>query len=278
MFDYAVGGTPTQSVQMNTNLANSWQWNLTTEIAPFRNAKLEIGYVGLRGIHLATYVDIDQLPPQNRLAWITRKAGDNANNLFPFGALYGGAPKAMYQWAHLGDSVYHSLQTMFSLKMSRNSIWQTSYTFSKNIANTETDYPNNQDGIADLYNPRASRGLSNFDRTNVFSSSLVYNLPGLEGRNGFMKGVAGGWETSTVVSVATGNALTITGGLQGTCLTALDTTTNPPTCPTQTVGSDPWGAVGNGAFTNLSVRPLMTGESCFSGNKLQYINPAAFTM
>jgi len=273
MFDYAVGGTPTQSVQMNTNLANSWQWNLTTEIAPFRNAKLEIGYVGLRGIHLATYVDIDQLPPQNRLAWITRKAGDNANNLFPFGALYGGAPKAMYQWAHLGDSVYHSLQTMFSLKMSRNSIWQTSYTFSKNIANTETDYPNNQDGIADLYNPRASRGLSDFDRPNVFSSSLVYNLPGLEGRNGFLKGVAGGWETSTVVSVATGNALTITGRLQGTCL-SFDTTGK---C-TQTIGQDPWGVVGNGSLTNFGIRPLLTGKPCFSGNKARWINPAAFTM
>jgi hypothetical protein len=79
-----------------------------------------------------------------------------------------------------------------------------------------------------------------------------------------------------VVSIATGNALTITSGLQGTCLT-LDTTQNPPKC-TQTIGADPWGVVGNGAFTNLSVRPLMTGASCFSGNKLQWINPAAFTM
>ena len=272
MFDYAVGGTATQSVQLNTNLPNTWQWNLTTEMQPFRNAKLEVAYVGLRGIHLATYVDINQLPPENRLAWIERPAGDNANNLFPFGALYGGAPKAMYQWAHLGDSVYHSLQSMFSLKMSRNSLWQTSYTWSKNISNTETDYPNNQDGIADLYNTRASRGLSDFDRRHVFSSSLVYNLPGLDGRSAFVKGVAGGWETSTVVSVASGSALTITGSLQGTCLTG-----TPGNC-SQTLGADPWGVIGNGAFTNFSVRPLLTGASCFTGNEGQWINPAAFTM
>ena len=271
------GGTPTQSVQLTTNLANSWQWNLTTEFAPFRNAKLELGYVGLRGIHLDTYVDLDQLPPQNRLAWITRPSGDNANNLFPFGKLYSSAPKAMYQWAHLGDSIYHSLQSQFTLRMAHNSIFQASYTWSKNIANTEGDYPNNQDGIADLYNPRASRGLSNFDRPNVFSASLVYNLPSLTGQNGLVRGVAGGWETSTVVSIATGNALTITGALQGnTCLT-FDTTQNPPKC-THTIAADPWGVVGNGAFTNLSVRPLMTGASCFSGNNLQWINPAAFTM
>jgi hypothetical protein len=150
MLDFSSGGTGTQSVQISPNLANSWQWNLTTEVAPFRNAKLEVGYVALRGIHLATYVDIDQLAPQNRLAWLTRASGDNANGLFPFGAKYGGAPGAIYQWSHYGDSIYHSLQSQFTLKLSRNSIFQTSYTWSKNIANTEGDYPNNQDGIADL--------------------------------------------------------------------------------------------------------------------------------
>jgi len=271
MVDFAPG-TPTQSVQLSTNLANSWQWNLTTEVEVFRNAKLELGYVGLRGIHLDTYVDLDQLTPQNRLAWI--ESGGNQNGLFPFGPLYPGAPKAMYEWAHLGDSIYHSLQTQFTYKMPHNSVWQMSYTWSKNIANTEGDYPNNQDGIADLYNPRASRGLANFDRPNVFSSSLVYNLPGLEGRNGFLKGVAGGWETSTVVSLATGNALTITGQLNGdTCLSACGTA-NPVN-----VRVDPWGVNGNATQNHYSVRPLMVpGQSCYSGNNLQYINPKAFTM
>jgi len=271
----APGGTATQSVSLSPNLANSWQWNLTTEVEPFRNAKLEVGYVGLRGIHLATYVDVDQLPPGNRLAWLTRPSGNNANNLFPFGAKYGGAPGAIYQWAHFGDSVYHSLQTQFTYKLAHNSIFQTSYTWSKNIANTETDYPNNQDGIADLYNTRASRGLSDFDRPHVFSSSLVYNLPSLEGRNGLVKGIAGGWETSTVVSIATGNALTITGGLNNTTCVSL---ANGAPCPNASFGGDPWGANGNGAFTNFSTRPLNTGQSCSSGNELHYINSNAFTM
>lgn len=274
MLDFSPGGLANQSVQLSTNLANSWQWNLTTEVEVFRNAKLELGYVGLRGIHLDTYVDIDQLPPQNRLAWI--ESGGNQNGLFPFGARTGAAPGAIYQWAHLGDSIYHSLQTQFTYKMPHNSVWQTSYTWSKNIANTEGDYPNNQDGIADLYNPSATRGLANFDRPNVFSSSLVYNLPGLEGRNGFVKGVAGGWETSTVVSLATGNALTITGQLNGdTCLT-FDPETGK--C-TQNVRADPWGVNGNATQNHYSVRPLrVPGQSCFSGNNLQYINPKAFTM
>jgi hypothetical protein len=158
--------------------------------------------------------------------------------------------------------------------MTHNSVFQSSYTWSKNIANTETDYPNNQDGIADRFNPRASRGLSDFDRPHVFSSSLVYNLPGLEGQNGFVKGVAGGWETSTVVSVATGNALTITGGLDN--VTCVSLAGGKPCFGT--ASGDPWGANGNGAFTNFSTRPLTTGQSCSSGNELRYISPDAFTM
>ncbi len=288
MFDFNLGGTATQSVSLNPDLANSWQWNLTTEVAPFHNAKLEVGYVALRGVHLATYEDIDQLPPENRIPWMLRgPSNQNGTNFFPFGTKYAGAPGAIYQWTHKGDSVYHSLQSQFTYKMSHNSIFQTSYTFSKNIANTETDYPNNQDGIADMYNPRASRGLSTFDRPHVFSSSLVYNLPSLEGRNGFVKGFAGGWETSTVVSAATGNALTITGQLQGTpCVslaggapctgTTIDPVTGNPVYAT--LGGDPWGVNGNAAQNHFSVRPAMTGEDCFSGNKLQWINPAAFTM
>jgi hypothetical protein len=281
MRDFSPGGVANQSVQLNSNLANSWQYNLTTEVAPWHNGKLEVGYVGLRGIHLDTYYDINQLPPQNRLAWLTRGAGNNDNALFPFGAKYGGAPGAVYQWAHGGDSIYHSLQTQFTQRMSHNSVFQSSFTWSKNISNVEGDYPNNQDGIADLYDPRASRGLSNFDRPRVFNASLVYNLPTLDGQNAFVKGVAGGWETSTVVSVATGNALTITGALAGSPngVTCVSLAGGAP-CPNPgiTIPGDPWGAVGNGALTNLSVRPLMTGQSCHSGNNLQYINPNAFTM
>ncbi len=275
LFDFAVGGTPSRGLEVNTNIGNSWQWNLTAEVAPFRNAKLEVGYVGLRGIHLATYEDVNQLAPQNRLAFINRPAGNNENQLFPFGAMFAGAPKAIYSWVHRGDSVYHSLQSMFTLRMAHNSIWQTSYTWSKNISNMETDYPNQNDGIPDLYNPRASRGLSDFDRRHVFSSSLVYYLPTLAGRNGFVKGVAGGWQTSTVVSVATGNALTITGQLSGTCAVAL--VGSPPTCPpNQALGSDPWGILGDGATQQFGVRPLRTGQPCFK-DSLNWINPDAFT-
>jgi hypothetical protein len=275
MNDYSVGGRPSLGLELNTNRGNTWQWNLTTEVAPFRNAKLEVGYVGLRGIHLYEIQNQNEIAPQNRLAFLTRPAGDFGNQFFPFGALWSGAtPGTISEWAHRGDSIYHSLQSMFTLKMSHNSIWQTSYTWSKNIGNAEADYTNiATGGIADIYNPRASRGLLDFDRPHVLSSSLVYNLPTLAGQNGFLQGVAGGWETSTVVSLATGPALTITGGLQGvTCVSLAGGTP----C-TGTLGGDPSG-FGSSNPATYGTRPLMTGQPCLTSNKLQLINPAAFTM
>jgi hypothetical protein len=273
MNDYSVGGRPGLGLELNTNRGNTWQWNLTTEVAPFHNAKLEVGYVGLRGIHLYEIQNINEIAPQNRLAFITRPAGDFGNQYFPYGAMWSGAtPGTISEWAHRGDSVYHSLQSMFTLRMSHNSIWQTSYTWSKNIGNAEADYTNiDTGGIADIYNPRASRGLLDFDRPQVFSSSLVFNLPTLEGRSGFLQGVAGGWETSTVVSLATGPALTITSGLQGVCLSACGTANE------QDIGGDPSG-FGSSNPATYGTRPLMTGQPCFSGNKLRWLNPAAFTM
>jgi Carboxypeptidase regulatory-like domain len=276
MADFAVGGRPSLSLELNPNRGNTWQWNLTTEVAPFHNAKLEVGYVGLRGIHLYEIQNINEIAPQNRLAFITRGSGNFGNQYFPFGAMWSGAtPGTISQWAHRGDSIYHSLQSMFTLKMSRNSIWQTSYTWSKNIGNAEADYTNiATGGIADIYNPRASRGLLDFDRPHVFASNLIYNLPTLEGSNSFVKGVAGGWETSTIVSLATGPALTITGSLQGTTCVSL---ANGVPC-TGTIGGDPSG-FGSSNPATYGTRPLMVpGQSCFSGNKLRWINPAAFTM
>jgi len=161
---------------------------------------------------------------------------------------------------------------MFTLKMSHNSIWQTSYTWSKNIGNAEADYTNiATGGIADIYNPRASRGLLDFDRPHVFASSLVYNLPTLEGRSGFLQGVAGGWETSTVISMATGPALTITGSLLNLCIQG--TAAN---CA-RTFNGDPSG-FGSSNPATYGTRPFPTGQPCLSSNKLQLINPAAFTM
>src|SRR5207248_2143749 len=55
-------GTPAASTALDSNLPNTWQWNVTMEHEVFRDSKLELAYVGNRGIHLLTYTDANLVP------------------------------------------------------------------------------------------------------------------------------------------------------------------------------------------------------------------------
>jgi hypothetical protein len=260
LFDFVVGGAPHEGLENNTNLANSWQWNVTTEFAVAKDTKVEIGWVALRGIHLNSSHQANQVAPADRLSYVLRglaNSGDNRADLLPFGKLTTGG---LSIWDHRGDSIYHSLQAMFSTKFTRNSIFQTAYTWSKNISTTTLSYVDATSGVADSYNSRANRGLADFDRRHLFTATMVYNLPTLEARNSFMKTTLGGWETGTIVNVATGPALTIGGSVNN-------------------VGN-PWGiGVANTGGLGVARPNRVFSQPCTLGgsNRLQYLNPAAFT-
>ncbi len=269
-FDVAPGGRATQGLENNTNVGNTWQWNLTTETALWKNAKLELGWVATRGIHLNSSAQLNQIAPASRFTYLiennqqvandngmgARFNQDNAKLLFPFKPL--AADGSLVMWNHRGDSIYHSLQAMFTTKFTRNSMFQASYTYSRNIADTTLHYIDTTTGVADAYNSRASRGLADFDRRHVFSANMIYNMPTLDGQNKFLRGVFGNWEAGSIINLLTGPAQTITGSVDG-------------------VGN-PWG-VGNGAAT--AGRPLrVKSQSCHidrHGGNTAFINPAAFT-
>lgn len=285
LFDWAAGGTPAQGFENNTNMSNSWQWNLTTEVALGRNSKLELGWVALRGIHLNSAYDINQIRPQNRLEYFLRgipcdnttngtkvmgatgcgqSTGDRAD-LFPFGALN---QKEIAIWDHRGDSIYHSLQAMYSARWGRNSIFQSSYTWSHNISTTTLGYIGTSTVVSDSYNSRINRGPADFDRRHVYNASLVYSLPALQGQNSFVRSVIGDWETSTVLNVATGPHLTINGGINNADYL------QPNTGIVVKASGDPWGVANAGS---LGARPNQLLSSCSTSNRLQGINADAFT-
>ena len=275
--NWPVGGVPGQSFEQNDLVSNSWQWNLTTEMLLARNTKLELGWVALRGIHLNSAADINQIAPQNRLTYIEEginNPGGNRNNLFPFGAL---TNAQITQWNHRGDSIYHSLQAMFSTKLGRSSIIQSSYTWSHNIATTTLGYVGTSTAVPDTYNSAANRGNADFDRRHVFNVSYVYTFSNFAGHSGFVRNIAGGWETSSVFNFATGPAITVDG------------VTVDNLCPSQAqlagcndgsvalVGvGNPWGVSNAGQY---GARPnVVPGVDCSLGNGAQWLNPNAFTV
>jgi len=264
-FGASLGGLPHQGLDPSSKQANSWQWNLTTETALWRNSKLEVGWVANRGIHLQNAVDANQIPLADRLFAAqlavtpdgSGGVGNHANAItamrpFPFPSPIG----QITEWSHTGDSIYHSLQTMFSSKFQNNSMLQVAYTFSKNLGDTTFGYVNAQTVFADNTNHRINRGPVDFDRRHVLSATLIYNLPGLTHANALVRQVAGGWESNTIVNYASGNALTIQGN--------------------SGIG-DVTGTGTQGTFTS---RPLRVySQPCHLSNspRDQWLNPKAFT-
>src|SRR5437868_15294204 len=96
-------GAPNFGVDPSNQIPNTWQWNLTMEREIYRDSKLELAYVGNRGIHVLRYSDANFVPPSQRLNF----ALNNDNSVRPFGA---------GDWGTIGDaswkgnSNYHSLQ------------------------------------------------------------------------------------------------------------------------------------------------------------------------
>jgi len=276
---WPVGGLPGQGFEQDTNLANTWQWNVTTETMLARNTKLELGWVALRGIHLASASDINQIRPEDRLTYILRgiaNSGDTRADLFPLGAM---TTNQITEWNHRGDSIYNSLQAMFSSKLGRNSQLQSSYTWSHNISDTTLGYVGTSTALSDTYNTRADRGNADFDRRHVFNVSWVYNTPTLQGSNAFVKGVAGGWETSSIVNIASGPAITVSGNVSNVCpsqaqLPNCNLFKSDPNYVAPLGIGNPWGVANAGQF---GARPNVTSQPCSTGKSLTWINQAGFS-
>jgi len=166
------------------------------------NSKLEVGWVANRGIHLQNAYDVNQIPLASRLhAAQLAVTGGGTSSLrpYPFPSPIG----QVTEWAHTGDSIYHSLQAMFSNKFQNNSMLQVAYTFSKNLGDTTFGYVGTGTSSQTIPTTGQSRPVD-FDRRHVLSATLIYYLPGLTKSNALVRQVAGGWESNTIVNYASG--------------------------------------------------------------------------
>jgi hypothetical protein len=254
-FGASLGGSPHQGLDPSQKQSNSWQWNLTTETALWKNSKLEVGWVANRGIHLQNVFDANQIPLANRLqAAQLAVTGGSTNSLKPFPYNSSGQ---MPIWSHTGDSIYHSLQAMFSNKFQNNSMLQVAYTFSKNLGDTTFGYVGTSTVFADNTNHRTNRGPVDFDRRHVLSATLIYNLPSLTNSNALLRQVAGGWESNTIVNYASGNALTVQGS--------------------NGLGDGTGTGTTSGLFVNRPLRDYSQPCHLSNSSRDTWLNPKAFT-
>jgi hypothetical protein len=123
-----------------------------------------------------------------------------------------------FSWrSNSGASSYNALQVKLEREFRSGLTFLNSYTWSKSL-DTESDGNNYLGPPSYPYNPKLSYGPSDFDLTNVNTTSLIYELPVGHGKrfaagaNRLVDTAIGGWQASTIVTLRSGPWSTITLG------------------------------------------------------------------
>jgi len=269
---YSTGlGLPSIGQSTSDQMPNAWQWNLSVQREVFKDAKLEVAYVGNRNNHWEQIADVNFVPDASRLTYVqnensTAKAGSPDAHGFasggaylasfrPFGSLVGN--NSITYYSHDSTSNYQALQSFFNMRLRSRTTFQASYTWSKLLSDSQRlDTPAaNLDGG----NRHATYGPDILNHPQIFTASLVYELPLLQSSNSFVRGTLGGWEASTIVSASSGPSITPLVSIQGL--------------------GDPSG-VGNGTATGKSRPDRVVGAPCRASgaDPRTYLNPNMFSV
>ena len=124
------------------------------------------------------------------------------------------------------DQKYNALQAVLQKRMSNGLEAQVSYTWSKCMSNspgyfgtgwgsTGATSSGGQPGWENIYNPRLNWGPCYYDQTHILTSYVTYALPIGRGKqfghdlNPALNAVLGNWEIGGIVTLHSGNALTL---------------------------------------------------------------------
>ena len=169
-------------------------WNLAVQRALPHNLVLEAAYIGNHGV--------------------AQPAVYNLNASQTLGADVAGQPlyqafgkKASVDLRYQGfSSSYNSLQVKLDHRFSGGFALTTAYTYGKALG-----YQSEDSGLLFYINPRRNWQRLSFDRRHNFVQSYVYELPFGKGRRWMRSGtgawIAGGWQVSGVLTIATGTPL-----------------------------------------------------------------------
>jgi hypothetical protein len=216
------------------------QYNGGLQHQAAQNLLVEIAYVGSRGLNLFRSVAINQArlaspthPIINDVtgAVITTNTPENAFLRAPFQGVELAPTTGFAQGQTTAQSTYHSLQASLTKRFSKGLQFLASYTYAKSIDNASgvgggsgtggiIDQSRGGESSSILGNqldPRANRGVSDFDRTHRFVFSYVWDLPRPSFANHSRAGrlLLFGWQASGIMVAMSGLPIDIVDTLAG---------------------------------------------------------------
>ena len=253
-------------------------YNASAQYGLGNNLVLEVAYVGTRGHNLFRNVRINQArlastqqPIVNVVTGqvITTNTPSNAMLRAPY---QGVDIVGFQQFQYTAESAYNSLQMSLARRLSRGLQLLASYTYAKSIDNAS--------GMAELdasiilgnqLDVRANRGVSDFDRTQRFVLSYLWDLP----RPAFAsKSKAGrvlfsGWQVAGIITAMSGQPIDIADTAAGSFLFGANSGLSRPSWAPGATRSTATSNVPPGYFFNpfAFVRPVVAnGQPIPSSN------------
>jgi hypothetical protein len=123
----------------------------------------------------------------------------------------------VYLVGNNANSTYNAMQVEYEKRFSRGWVYQGNYTWSKALGESELGgtqtYDNN---YRNPQNRAFDKRIMTFNRTNVFKSNAIYELPFGHGRammqhaNRLVDGALGGWKLSGILTYTSGVPFTVT--------------------------------------------------------------------
>jgi hypothetical protein len=244
----ATKGVRVRITDQNLRPAQNQQWNFTVQQQFGNTTTFQLGYVGQHGTHLANFVEVQQrigLDASGQIAKpgvpiVSQVAGpflgggftpcDNASlsTCGTPGSLYQAGQGGSLYGANLSNAnqSYNALQAVLQKRMGNGLQAQVAYTWSKCLTNsagyfgtgfgsTNATSSGGQPGQQNIYDPRSDWGPCYFDQRQILSSYVTYQLPLGHGKqfghdmNPVLNNVVGNWELGGIVSLHSGNQLTL---------------------------------------------------------------------
>ena len=185
------------TIDRNARTPYTQQFNSSVQFELLRNTSMLVAYAGSRGTKLFRSVNVNQSQIASPVHPVTNAV---TGQVITVNSIENAALRAPMQGVSTigfalnqtnAQSIYHSLQISVNRRLSRGLQFSGSYSFSKSIDNASgpgggasIDGTLDRGGGMDTANiwgnqldPRSNRGLSDFDRTHLFTFSYLWDVP-----------------------------------------------------------------------------------------------------
>ncbi len=174
----------------------AWTWNGTFEREIGFSTKLEVSYVGRRGLHQQRERNINQLA----VGTIQANPGIAADALRPYKG---------YNIIRVTNNDANSTYNSFQVGLERRFSKGLSYSFAYTLSKSQDDGSAQRDVVPNAYDVHNLWGPSTFDRRHSVVLTYAYQLPIFRDQTKLLGKALGGWVISGVSQMATGNPITI---------------------------------------------------------------------